>query len=190
MRVTGLREVRHGRVAVEVDGRSWRDLPADVVVRAELGLEAELDRERLRRLARELRRYEALAQATRRLRRRDLSTSRLDSELARRGVRAGDRGEAIDVLARTGILDDERFAFARATALAGRGLGDAAILWDLEREGVEPARARRAVEALDPEHERAERVVRARGRGVRTARFLAQKGFGEDVVEAAAGAGD
>ena len=32
--VTGLREDRRGRVAVELDGSPWRTLPADVVVRA------------------------------------------------------------------------------------------------------------------------------------------------------------
>jgi hypothetical protein len=36
---------------------------------------------------------------------------------------------------------------------------------------------------------RAERVVAARGPGPRTARYLASKGFGEDAVEAALGAG-
>jgi SOS response regulatory protein OraA/RecX len=190
VRVTGLRETGRGGVVVETDGRPWRELPADVIVRAEIRVDRELDRARLRTVARELRRHRALTEATRRLRRRDLSSRRLDTELARRGVRAPERAEAIGVLGRAGLLDDERLGHSRATALARRALGDAAILWNLEREGIDRAVALRAVEALEPERERAERLVQARGRSPRTARFLAAKGFAEDVVEAVAGADD
>jgi hypothetical protein len=44
-----------------------------------------------------------------------------------------------------------------------------------------------AICALEPESERARRVVAARGAGVRTARELARRGFGEDAVESALG---
>jgi SOS response regulatory protein OraA/RecX len=188
VRVTGLREIGRGRVGVEIDGNAWRELPTDVVVRADVRLGTELDRPRLRALGRELRRHGALNQATRRLRRRDLTVRRLDAELERRGVTRAARADAIAVLGRAGLLDDARVAEARATALAGRGLGNAAIRWDLERQGVDPRLAERAIGGLEDERERAERIVRVRGPGVRTARFLAQKGFAEEVVEAAAGA--
>ena len=188
MRVTGLRETGRGRVAVEVDGRAWRELPTDVVVRADVRFGTELDRPRLRTLARELRREKALSHATRRLRRRDLTVRRLDAELERRRVPPAARADAIGVLGRAGLLDDARVAEARATALAGRGLGNAAIRWDLERQGVGPDLAQRAIDGLEDERERAERIVRVRGAGARTARFLAQKGFAQEVVEAAGGA--
>ena len=190
MRVTGLREIGRDRVAIEVDGGAWRELPTDAVVRADVRLGTDLDRPRLRTLARELRRHAALNQATRRLRRCDLTVRRLDAELERHGVAAAARADALAVLGRAGLLDDARVAEARATALAGRGLGNAAIRWDLQRQGVEPELADRAIDRLEGERERAERIVRVRGRGVRTARFLAQKGFAEEVVEAAAGAAD
>jgi hypothetical protein len=60
--VTALRE-RRGHVAVELDGQAWRTVPLEVVVRAGLAVELELDRPRLRLLRRELRRAEALAAA-------------------------------------------------------------------------------------------------------------------------------
>jgi SOS response regulatory protein OraA/RecX len=188
VRVTGLREIGRDRVAVEVDGRPWRDLPSGAIVRADVRLGVELDRPRLRTLARELRRQDALKHATRRLRRRDLTVRRLDAELERRGVAAGARADALAVLGRAGLLDDARVAEARATALAGRGLGNAAIRWDLERQGVGAELAELAIDGLEDERERAERIVRVRGIGVTTARFLARKGFSEEVVEAAAGA--
>jgi SOS response regulatory protein OraA/RecX len=186
--VTGLREIGRGRVLVELDGCPWRELPTEAVVRANVRLGTELDRARLRALARERRRHEALTHATRRLRRRDLTVRRLDAELERRGVAPAARADALGVLGRAGLLDDERVAEARATALAGRGLGNAAIRWDLEQHGVAADAAARAIGGLEDEHERAERIVRTRGPGARTARFLAQKGFAEEVVEAAAGA--
>ena len=54
--VTGLRERKRGRVAVELDGRLWRVLPTDGVVRAGLAVGRPLDRPTARELAREVRR--------------------------------------------------------------------------------------------------------------------------------------
>jgi hypothetical protein len=50
----------------------------------------------------------------------------------------------------------------------------------------DPAAVEAALERLEPDRGRAERVVAERGGGVRTARLLARRGFGEDAVEAAA----
>jgi SOS response regulatory protein OraA/RecX len=83
-------------------------------------------------------------------------------------------------------VDDERFAHGRAAALAARGLGDAAIRYDLERERVDSELVENALASLPPERERAGRIVESRGPGPATARFLARRGFGEEVVEAAA----
>ena len=46
-----------------------------------------------------------------------------------------------------------------------------------------------AVAALESELDRARAVVLRRGEGARTARYLAAKGFGDDAVAIAAGAG-
>jgi regulatory protein len=182
-RVTGLLERRGGRVAVEVDGEPWRTLPVDAAVRAELRVGVELDRPRLRLVRRELRRAEALAWAVRALRRRDLSVRGLDRRLEQAGLRRDERRAALATLERAGLLDDERFALGRAEGLAERGYGDEAIRWLLERDGVEPELADRAVDALPAERERARAVAAGRGAGRATAAFLARRGFAEDTIQ-------
>jgi SOS response regulatory protein OraA/RecX len=187
--VTALRSRRPGRVAVELDGAPWRALPVDVVARAELAVGERLDRARLRVLRRELRRHEALAAATGALRHRDLSSSALEARLARRAVAPQERAEALLVLERAGLVDDARFGAARARTLAERGWGDAAIRADLERQALAGEVIEPALEALSPEAERARELVLRRGCGPATAGWLARKGFGDDAIEAAAGAG-
>ena len=86
---------------------------------------------------------------------------------------------------RAGLVDDSRFAQSRAQALAERGKGDAAIRFDLRRQGVAEDEIDTAVASLEPERDRAERVIARRGAGVATARLLARRGFDEDAVEAA-----
>ena len=186
-KVTALRARRGGRVLVQIDGHDWRELPEDVIVRASLTPGTELDRPRLREVARERRRAQALAAAGRTLRARDLPARALDVRLERRGIRAADRARALSTLQGAGLVDDGRFARNRALALASRCLGDAAIRFDLEEYGVEPELVEEAVEGLEPESARAERIVASRGRSPATARFLARKGFGEAAVESAAG---
>jgi len=188
-RVTGLKEQRGERVAVEVDGALWRTLPVDAAVRAELRVGVELDRPRLRRVRRELRRTEALAWAVRALRRRDLSRRALEQRLDRAGLTAEEQCAALATLERAGLVDDGRFAVARAEALAVRGYGDEAIRWTLEREGVDAELASAAIASLAPEGERAAAIVERRGPGRATAAFLARRGFAEDAVEAALGVG-
>ena len=188
-RITELRrEGRRGdRIAVELDGSPWRTLPLEVVVRAQLRVGAELDRDRARALGRELRRHEALAASTKALRPRELSTRRLEQRLERRAVPPAERARAVETLTRAGLLDDARFARGRALALAARGYGDAAISFDLERQGVDAELAAEALAELEPERERALRVAAGAGGSARAARLLARRGFGEDAIEAAAG---
>jgi regulatory protein len=185
--VTGLRELRGGRIAVELDGARWRTVPADVVVRVRLGVGEELDRSRLRELARELRRARAVDTALRAVSRREQSVAELDLRLQQRGFAPGLREETLNRLERIGLVDDERYAMRRAESLSERGHGDEAIRWRLERDGVADETAAKAVAALPPERQRARLVVASRGPGPRTARELARRGFGEDAVEEALG---
>ncbi len=166
--VTALRERARGRVEVHLDGSPWRTLPVDAVVRAGLTVGRTLDRETARALGRELRRAQALRDATRALRHHDLSRRALARRLPAPG-----RDEALAVLERSGILDDRRAAAERATALSGRGYGDAAIRFRLEQEGFSGEDVADALGALEPEPERARRLVE-RGR---TQRWLAARGF-------------
>jgi SOS response regulatory protein OraA/RecX len=185
--VTALRE-RRGRVAVDVDGAPWRMLPVEVAVRSGLTVGLVLDRPTLRLLRRELRRTEALQLAGRALQARDLSERALAERLERRVAPAA-RAEALETLARVGVLDDRRVAQSRAAALAERGYGDTAIRHDLRHKGLEPEEIEEAVAMLEPEPVRAAAIVVRRGRGPATARHLAAKGFAEDVVESALNTG-
>ena len=130
---------------------------------------------------------DALELAYRALRVRDRSERELDERLAARGVSEDARGQALETLRRTGLVDDHRFAERRASALAGRGAGNGLIRHELSSAGVADAVVEEALAALDPELERARMVVERRGTGARTARYLSGKGFADDVVGAVAG---
>lgn len=184
--VTALRAERRDRVVVDLDGAPWRSCPAEAVLRAGLVVGCELDRPRARLLRRELRRAEALGRALGALRVRDLSSGELGDRLGRAGFVGGERSQAIGTLGRAGLVDNRRLAHRRAAALAERDYGNDWIRFDLERRRVPPELAAEAVAALEPEAERAARVVREHGGGMRTARRLARRGFGDDAVEAAA----
>jgi regulatory protein len=129
-------------------------------------------------------REEALAVATRALARREHSVHGLRERLLRAGVSDTDADDALEELQRVGLLDDARFASERARVLAERGKGDAAIRFDLEHAGVEAAGVEGAIAELEPEAERAARLVDRRGATTATARLLASRGFDEAVVEA------
>lgn len=174
-------------VDVELDGEAWRTVPADAVARTGLLVGRPLDRPAARALARELRRVKALGAAVTALRHRDLSSQRLDRRLAARGIGESARADALAALERSGVIDDDRAAEGRARGLAKRGQGDAAIQYRLSEEGFAREVVADAIARLDPELERAREVVRRRGPGPVTARWLLARGFGASVVEDAAG---
>jgi SOS response regulatory protein OraA/RecX len=138
---------------------------------------------RARRLRHELRQHEALGRAARSLKHRDLSERELSERLARVYVPAAVRKEAVERLVRAGAVDDERLAKGRADLLARRGAGDLLIQHDLQSRGIGAEHVESALAALDPEPARAGRIVSNRGRGPRTARYLARKGFSEEAIE-------
>ena len=124
----------------------------------------------------------AVEAALRALRARDRSTAELDRRLSTKGAGPEERREALELLERVGYLDDERFARTRAATLAARGAGNALVRDDLERRGIGAQTIDAALAGLEPEQERAGRIVLSRGRSAKTARYLAAKGFDEDVV--------
>ena len=150
---------------------------------AGLDVGIELDRDRARRLRRELRRHEAMSRAARSLAYRDLSERELSDRLARANVAPEARKEAVDRLVHAGAVDDERVARGRAELLARRGAGDLLIRHDLDARGIGAEHVEAALGGLDPEPVRAERIVAERGRGPRTARYLARKGFSGETIE-------
>ncbi len=171
-------------MAVELDGASWRVLPVDVVVRSGLVEGRTLDRQTLRLVRRELRRAEALGVAGRTLRSRDLSRRRL-AERLERTVPPAAAAESLETLERAGLVDDKRLARVRARGLADRGWGDEAIRHRLRGEAFDDGAIDEALRTVEPEAERARRLIESRGHGPRTARYLAGRGFGEEAVEAA-----
>lgn len=120
--------------------------------------------------------------ALRALRARDLSVAELERRLGERGVSEDDASDAISALTRTGLLDDARVAERRAAALAERGAGDALIRHRLRTLGIGSELVEQVISSLEPEPERARRVVERRGAGARTARYLAGKGFSDETV--------
>jgi SOS response regulatory protein OraA/RecX len=155
------------------------------VLAAGLDVGIELDRERARRLARGLREHEALQRAARAIAHSDLSEQQLEERLARRNVPASARKEAVERLVQAGAVDDGRLARGRADLLARRGAGDHLIRHDLEGRGIASALVEEALASLEAEDARAQRIVAERGRGPRTARYLARKGFSEEAIESA-----
>lgn len=127
----------------------------------------------------------AVEAALRALRVRDRSVAELDERLSARGADPDERREVLELLERVGYVDDARFAHARAAALATRGSGNALIRDDLERRGVPSDSIDAALQGLEPERVRAERVVAKRGATAGTARHLAARGFDEETVSEA-----
>jgi regulatory protein len=116
------------------------------------------------------------------LRYRDLSEHELRKKLAARGFSDDESDDAVATLMRTGLLDEQRFAEARAASLAARGAGDVRIRYELERAGISAELISEALESVEPESERALRIVVRRGAGAKTARYLAGKGFSHETV--------
>ncbi len=187
--VTGLREKQRGRrVAVELDGRVWRVLPTEAVVRAGLVVGRPLDRPRARELSRAVRRAKALAAATRSLEARQRSRQALEQRLARAGHPAAAREDALATLGRAGILDDARLAESRAGLLARRGYGDAAIQADLMRQQLAVETVAVALAGLEPELDRARQQLEGRHVTPGLLRRLAGRGFSDDTLEEVAAA--
>jgi SOS response regulatory protein OraA/RecX len=182
-RLTAVRRARPGRVQLEVDGRRWRVVPDEVVLRCGLAPGVELDRPLLRQLRRELRKAEAFGAAVRTVSRRDVSTRRLRERLAARGVRPREADGAVAALARSGVVDDARTAGHRARALAERGWGDAAVTARLASEGFSAQDVETALAGLRPESERAGALAAAGADPRATWKLLARRGFSPETVE-------
>jgi regulatory protein len=116
------------------------------------------------------------------LRYRDRTGFEIDEYLRSRGFSDEDRGQAVETLSRTGLVDDGRFAQARASSLAERGAGNALIRAKLARAGLARELVDDALDAVEPEATRARRIVARRGTSPKTARYLVGKGFSEGVV--------
>jgi SOS response regulatory protein OraA/RecX len=182
--------VRPGRVELWLDGKPWRVVPDEVVLRAGLAAGVVLDRPRARRLRAELRRAEALSAAATTLARRDRPRAQVEERLRRAGTPPPARREALETLERLGAVDDSRAAAARARALAARGWGDAALVELLLADGFDEETARGALAGLEPEVDRARRLAAREPAGRRAWALLARRGFAPESADAVLGALD
>ena len=177
--VTALRERPRDRIEIDLDGASWRLVPADAVVRAGLSVGRALDRETARALGRELRRLGGARRRATRASHGDYSRGRLDARLASRGARPDGPGRRAPGARAGGAR--RRCAGRRR---AGRRRSPAVAT--ATRRSVSRSRATgsttsssgEALAGLEPEAERARRLLAAGGgRGRRSIRRLAARGF-------------
>ena len=124
------------------------------------------------------------------LRYRDRTGFEIEEHLRARGFSDEDRSQAVETLYRTGLVDDERFARARASSLAERGAGNALIRARLAEAGLARELVDDALGAVEPEATRARRIVARRGVSPKTARYLYGKGFSEGVVRSVIAEGE
>jgi SOS response regulatory protein OraA/RecX len=158
-------------------------LPAVVVVRAGLAIGRKLDRPKARELGRELRRAKALATATRSLASSDRSQRFLERRLELAGHTAAAREDAIAALGQAGLIDDARMAGNRGELLARRGYGDAGIRADLQRRLIPAEAIADVVAALEPELDRARRMLAGRDVTPALLRRLSGRGFSRETLE-------
>ena len=119
---------------------------------------------------------------------RDRSRQALEQRLKRAGHSAAARDEALAALGRSGLVDDARLAHSRAELLARRGYGNSAIRADLRRRLIPPEAAAEAIATLEPELDRARRLLEGESVTPTLLRRLTTRGFSrgtlDDVVAA------
>lgn len=138
-------------------------------------------------------RPDALTQATRLLAATDKTRAQLLEALEKRGYEAGEAADAAARAQALGYLDDGRVARKKAQAELRAGWAGEALLARLTFTGLEEPLARAAVQEAIAEAgwsalEAARALVAGRKlSGAKAARFLASRGFEEDVVERVVG---
>lgn len=193
-RITRLRALKSGRVAVYLDGRRAFLLTGIEAARLRVG-QSLSDEEIARLLARDLQ-ERAHEIALRFLRYRPRSEREVADHLRRKGFDAQTVEAVLERLRRVGLVDDRAFArFWVENRAAFRPRGRTALQAELRRKGVPPAIIQEVLAEASPD-ERAlalrlarERARRLRGLDPRTLRrrlagYLLRRGFdGELVME-------
>jgi regulatory protein len=135
------------------------------------------------------------------LARRDYSTQDIERKLTQRGFAPVAVAQAIDELAQSKLLNDERFSENLVTYRARRGQGPARIRQELQRSGLDAEAIDAAIKGPPdgggrerPDFVKLARDARARKFGpelpkdwkerARQARFLQYRGFSTDHIRA------
>ena len=93
------------------------------------------------------------------------SRSQLEQALARRGVPDDVAAQVLDRFTELGYVDDAAFAESWVQSRQqGRGLARRALAYELRQKGIDDDTAREALDALDPDDERAAAVALVRKR--------------------------
>lgn len=141
-------------------------------------------------------RPDALTQATRLLAATDKTRAQLLAALASRGYDEAESTHAADRAQALGYLDDGRVAQRLAQRGLEEGWAGAALVARLTGKGLDEAVARRAVQVAAEslrwdQRAAAEKLLAARRlSGAKAARFLASRGFDEDLVSRLSGLPD
>ncbi|MBE6953251.1 MAG: hypothetical protein E7452_06840 [Ruminococcaceae bacterium] len=125
--------------------------------------------------------------------RRMYSESELRGRLADRGYTDEEIGEAVEKLKEYGFLDDAAYAAALVERAAAKNQSKKALLFELNRRGIDRETAMDAAEALPGASDALDELIRARLKGAipdralteKTYRYLAGKGFAPGEIRAA-----
>ena len=125
--------------------------------------------------------------------RRMYSESELRGRLADRGYTDEEIGEAVEKLKEYGFLDDAAYAAALVERAAAKNQSKKALLFELNRRGIDRDTAMDAAEALPGASDALDELIRARLKGAipdralteKTYRYLAGKGFAPGEIRAA-----
>ncbi|MBX7096939.1 MAG: RecX family transcriptional regulator [Myxococcaceae bacterium] len=135
----------------------------------------------------------AVEQAVALLAGRPKSRAALAAALSQRGYPEAEVDAALEQVSRWGYLDDARVALARAMKELPEGRARQQVAQRLEAVGIAPEVARRAVDHAAAElgltEEAAARLALSKKRktGLEAARYLASRGFDEDLAARLAG---
>ena len=125
--------------------------------------------------------------------RRMYSESELRGRLADRGYTDEEIDEAVEKLKEYGFLDDAAYAAALVERAAAKNQSKKALLFELNRRGIDRETAMDAAEALPGASDALDELIRTRLKGEipdralteKTYRYLAGKGFAPGEIRAA-----
>ncbi len=196
MRVTAIeRPPRKRRYDVRIDDARVVPLSREVLAAANLSVGQEVDDSLVAELEAAEARHTAMTAALRLLSYRQRSEREMWDALRSRGIPEAIAGETLDRLRQLRLLDDQAFAEAwTESRQRNRPRGKRMLLAELAQKGIERELAQTSVAAID-EEAAALRAGRKRSRTLgglefrefrrRLGDFLARRGFGYEVCEAA-----
>ena len=160
-----LSQRKKGRFLVKLEDGDILRVTEEELLRFGLRRGLELDGEAWEALRASARTSSAKAQAASIIGSRALSRRELEKRLVRKGNDEADAQAAADWLEDIGAVDDAAYAAAVVRDYGRRGYGPAKVREELRRRGVPRELWDAALEQLEPDPERLDRLLRQRLRG-------------------------